>query len=132
MSIVLDGTVGIQRDDRGDIANVVWFLYGLPQDDGEPRNAVFLNESFGKNSPQMVSFDMGGEEYVIYADWDQTPERLKAHELRNFYRKYGYILISSLRENATLEAGNLRREWVTPVKCYDDYVTMISDLASVG
>lgn len=132
MSIVLDGTVGIQRDQSGEVANVIWFLYGLPTDCGEPENVVFLNESFGVNSPQMISFDLGGEEYVVYADWDSCAEKSQAFELKSFYRKYGYILISCLREEGTLSEGLIRREWITPVKYYEDYATMASDMAKVG
>lgn len=132
MSIVLDGTVGIQRDQSGQVANVIWFLYGLPADCGEPKNVVFLNESFGVNSPQMISFDLGEEEYVVYADWDSSEEPSQASELKSFYRKYGYILISCLREEVKIKQGLVRREWITPVKYYEDYVTMVNDMAKVG
>ncbi|KPQ29143.1 MAG: hypothetical protein HLUCCX14_07655 [Marinobacter excellens HL-55] len=132
MSIVLDGIVGIQRDQNGDVANVVWFLYGLPLDGGDPKNAVFLNESFGTNSPQMISFDMDDEEYVIYADWDSATDPCQAKELKKFYERYGYILISSLRNDAKIEQGPVRREWITPVKYYEDYVTMVNAMAKVG
>lgn len=132
MAIVLDGTVGIQRDQNGEVANVIWFLYGVPTDSGEPENVVFLNESFGVGSPQMISFDLGEEEYVVYADWDSLAEKNKAVELKNFYRKYGYILISCLREDASMGKGLVRREWIKPVKYYEDYVTMVNEIANVG
>ncbi|MBN7771266.1 hypothetical protein KUV44_08265 [Marinobacter daepoensis] len=132
MSVVLDGTVGIQRDRNGDVANVVWFLYGLPCDGGVPENVVFLNESFGANSPQMVAFDLDDEEYVIYADWDSSLEDRQARELRHFYQTYGYILISCLREKARMEDGLVRREWITPVKYYENYMAMVNDMADAG
>ncbi|OJS99823.1 hypothetical protein [Marinobacter nauticus] len=132
MSIVLDGTVGIQRDQNGEVANVVWFLYGLPWDSGEPRNAVFLNESFGANSPQMIAFEMEDEEYVIYADWDSAANPAQAKELKGFYKRYGYILISCLREDVNIDQGLMRKEWITPVKYYEDYVTMVNAMANVG
>jgi len=132
MSIVLDGTVGIQRDQNGEIANVVWFLYGLPWDGGEPRNAVFLHESFGENSPQMIAFDVDDEEYVIYAEWDSVANPGQSHELKMFYKKYGYILISCLRDDDSIDEGLVRREWITPVQYYEDYVTMVNELAKVG
>ena len=44
MSIVLDGTLGIQRDNHGNVANVVWFLYGLPEDAVSPKTPFFLTK----------------------------------------------------------------------------------------
>lgn len=132
MAIVLDGTVAIQRDQSGDVANVIWFLYGLPASGGTPNNAVFLNESFGKASPQMVSFELDGEEYVVYADWQSSSDVHQGHEIKAFYKTYGYILISCLRDDIASDEGLIRREWITPVKYYEDYVTMVSELAKVG
>lgn len=132
MAVVLDGTVAIQRDQNGEVANVIWFLYGLPHSGGAPKDAVFLHESFGKQSPQMVAFDLDGEEYVIYADWDSSDDAGQAHEIKNFYQKFGYILISCLRDDVVSDQGLVRREWITPVKYYDDYVTMVSELAKVS
>ncbi|WP_432210140.1 hypothetical protein [Marinobacter alkaliphilus] len=132
MAIVLDGTVAIQRDQSGDVANVIWFLYGLPASGGAPNNAVFLNESFGKASPQMVSFELDGEEYVVYADWQSSADVHQGHEIKAFYKTYGYILISCLRDDVASDEGLIRREWITPVKYYEDYVTMVSELAKVG
>lgn len=132
MAVVLDGTLGIQRNQSGDIENIIWFLYGLPTDSGAPKNAVFLNESFGKSSPQMISFEMAGEEYVVYADWDTQVDTNQAAEVKRFYKEYGYILISALQKDANINQGLLRREWITPVKYYEDYVTMASAMAEAG
>lgn len=131
MSIVLDGTLGIQRDPTGGIANVVWFLYGLPVTGCKPENVVFLNESFGRGSPQMLAFDYEGEEYAIYADWATIMKRASASEVREFYKTYGYVLISSLlSENSMEEHAQQAREWLVPVQYFDDYETMSSNMLS--
>ncbi|PCM44270.1 hypothetical protein [Marinobacter sp. ANT_B65] len=132
MSIVLDGTVGIQRTYDGSITNVIWFLYGLPVTDSEPRNAVFLSESFGPGSPQMLSFEYDGEEYVVYADWESASERACAAGVRKFYQSYGYALLSGLALTSNMEPGDDPIQWLTPVQYYDDYLTMSKSLASVA
>lgn len=132
MSIVLDGTLGIQRDPSGDIANIIWFLYGLPVANCEPENVVFLNESFGRGSPQVLAFDYEGEEYVIYADWGAALERVCASEVRAFYQTYGYALISGLPPAGNTEAGEQARQWLVPVQYYNDYVTMSKRMANVS
>jgi len=134
MAVVLDGTLSIQRNPDGGVGNVIWFLYGLPADSGAPENAVFLKESFGKHSPQMLSFEMAGEEYVVYADWDALVDTNRAQEVMQFYKDYGYILISALqkKQGCGEDADFVRREWITPVRYYDDYVSMISDMAEAG
>lgn len=129
MAIVLDGTLAIQRDEDQRIANIVWFLYGLPETASRPDNAVFLNESFGQGSPQMISFELDGEEYVVYADWEAVPDRQNAAEVREFYRTYGYVLISALQENDNLAENSSRSEWLLPIQYYSDYVTMVRELA---
>lgn len=128
MAIVLDGTLAIQRDDENRIANIIWFLYGLPETAGKPEQAVFLNESFGQGSPQMISFELDGEEYVVYADWEAVSDQHKAAEVREFYRSYGYVLISALQGSDSVVAGNNRAEWLLPVQYYSDYVTMVREL----
>ncbi|MEQ9547809.1 MAG: hypothetical protein RIK85_17560 [Marinobacter sp.] len=129
MAIVLDGTLAIQRDDQKSIANIIWFLYGLPETTGQPQEAIFLNESFGEGSPQMISFELDGEEYVVYADWEAVPDRQYAAEVREFYRTYGCVLISALQENDGVAGNEGRIEWLLPVQYYSDYVTMVRELA---
>lgn len=134
MAVVLDGTLSIQRNPDGGVENIIWFLYGLPADSGTPENAVFLRESFGKHSPQMLSFEMAGEEYVVYADWDTLVDTNRAQEVTQFYKEYGYILISALQKKpgAGDESDYARREWIIPVRYYDDYVSMANDMAEAG
>jgi len=132
VSIILDGTVGIQRGSDGSIANVIWFLYGLPVTDSEPQNAVFLSESFGPGSPQMLSFEYDGEEYVVYADWESASERACAARVRTFYQSYGYALLSGLELECNMVSGNKPIEWLIPVQYYDDYLTMSESLVSVA
>ena len=125
MSIVLDGTLGIQRGPEGRILNVVWFLYGLPDSESVPENVVFLNRSFGENSPQMIGFDLDGEEYTVYADWESAGERQNAAEVGRFYQTYGYILLSALRKGDTVGKEYRQKEWLVPVQYFDDYVNMV-------
>lgn len=129
MSVVLDGTLGIQRDNQGNVANVVWFLYGLPAEAEPPENAVFLNQSFGAGSPQMMAFDCGGEEYIVYADWEGGSEPQTAASVKSFYQTYGHTLLSSLKSGDSISESADRKEWLVPVKYYEDYVTMINDLS---
>ncbi len=128
MSIVLDGTLGIQRGPEGRIVNVVWFLYGLPDSESVPENVVFLNQSFGEFSPQMIGFELDGEEYTVYADWESADERSKGAEVAKFYQTYGYILLSALRKNATVNKEYRQKEWLVPVQYFDDYVNMVKAL----
>ncbi len=129
MSIVLDGTLGIQRDNHGNVANVVWFLYGLPEDAGKPENAVFLNQSFGAGSPQMMAFDCGGEEYVVYADWEGASEHQSAASVKSFYQTYGHTLLACLKRQESVSESAERKEWLVPVKYFEDYVTMINEFS---
>ncbi|MCK7551637.1 hypothetical protein [Marinobacter goseongensis] len=129
MAIVLDGTLAIQRDEHQKISNIVWFLYGLPQASSAPEDVVFLGESFGQGSPQMISFDLDGEEYVVYADWESVTDRENAAEVCKFYQTYGYVLISALQEDDTVAANSSKVEWLLPVQYYSDYVTMVKELA---
>lgn len=126
MAIVLDGTLGIQRGPEGRILNVVWFLYGLPDSESVPENVVFLNRSFGEASPQMIGFELDGEEYTVYADWASADEHEKASEVSRFYQTYGYILLAALRKGGTVDKVYRQKEWLVPVQYYDDYVTMIN------
>lgn len=128
MSIVLDGTLGIQRGPEGRILNVVWFLYGLPDSESVPENVVFLNQSFGEHSPQMIGFELDGEEYAVYADWESADERNNGAEVAKFYQTYGYILLSALRKNATVNKEYRQKEWLVPVQYFDDYVNMVKVL----
>src|SRR5690554_8117597 len=96
MAIILDGSLGIQRDEEQQIANIEWFLYGLPDTEAAPEDVVFLNESFGTDSPQMVSFTLEGEEYAAYADWQSGADRANAGSVRQLYKESGYLLLSGL------------------------------------
>ncbi|KPP97799.1 hypothetical protein [Marinobacter sp. HL-58] len=132
MAIVLDGTLAIQRDEQQKIVNIIWFLYGLPETDVQPEQAVFLHESFGQGSPQMISFELDGEEYAVYADWEAASEHRNAVEVKEFYRTYGYVLISALKMNGNLASNDERVEWLLPVQYFSDYVTMINELSRAG
>lgn len=132
MAVVLDGTLGIQRNAAGEIENIIWFLYGLPTDAGRPGNVVFLNESFGKSSPQMLAFEIDGEEYVAYADWDVLAEPGKAREIRRFYREYGHVLISAPRETTGPDEKLRCREWLIPIRYFEDYSAMAKEMAAAG
>ena len=129
MAIILDGSLGIQRDEEQQIANIEWFLYGLPDTEAAPEDVVFLNESFGTDSPQMVSFTLEGEEYAVYADWQSVADRANAVSVRQFYKEYGYILLSGLLESNSLSDKPKKKEWLVPAQYFDDYVTMVNKLS---
>ena len=122
MAIILDGSLGIQRDEEQQIANIEWFLYGLPDTEAAPEDVVFLNESFGTDSPQMVSFTLEGEEYAVYADWQsvagrppvagfpassfaelrgaaQPPQAVPSWELPEWFRQWGQGFRMNRRHN---------------------------------
>ena len=129
MAIILDGSLAIQRDEERQIANIEWFLYGLPDTEAAPEDVVFLNESFGTDSPQMVSFTLEGEEYAVYADWQSVADRANAVSVRQFYKEYGYILLSVLLESNSLSDKPKKKEWLVLVQYFDDYVTMVNKLS---
>ncbi|RBP25046.1 hypothetical protein DET50_12439 [Marinobacter pelagius] len=129
MAIVLDGTLAIDRDEDGEICNIIWFLYGLPQAIGEPFGAVFLEEAFGEGSPQMVGFELDGEEYIVYADWEAASEPVLSGEVSEFYREYGHLLISAVIEDPESDQGVTYREWLMPVECFDNYMELAKKMA---
>ncbi len=101
----------------------------MPDTEAAPEDVVFLNESFGTDSPQMVSFTLEGEEYAVYADWQSVADRANAVSVRQFYKEYGYILLSGLLESNSLSDKPKKKEWLVPVQYFDDYVTMVNKLS---
>ena len=114
------------------IQNIEWFAGHICSSASAqtetPKEAVFLKESFGEGSAQVLNFEFQDDEHALYAS---TNDALR-EEMHAFLKATGEVTILAAApkpENAT-QFVTLR--WTIPVAVYENYMEMVDDLAKLS
>lgn len=118
--------------DTNKITQIEWsaghICSGAEAQGHKPQEVVYLNESFGEDTSQVLNFAFMDDEFALYAD---TDAKTKA-EIYEFLNNHGEVVIlaEAPRPGYATEFDVVR--WTVEVAAYESYTNMVEHLAKLG
>ncbi|KXS55580.1 MAG: Uncharacterized protein AWU57_29 [Marinobacter sp. T13-3] len=94
----------------------------------EPTDIVFLKESFGEGSAQVLSFEFMDDEFALYADSDSELRQ----EIYDYLSEQGKVTILAHAPKPGYATQYDTIEWTLPVTVYENYLSMVDALANLN
>src|SRR5690606_10346297 len=107
--------------ETGAIVDMCWYVQNLctrmDADNYQPEEAVYLNEAFGDDTPQVLSFTFADDEFALYMSSDSE----LADEIYAFLQEKRSINIVSTIRRATDATKWDNKLWTVAVTAYPSY-----------